>query len=174
MHRRDGEGEWAADRALDRRATALERAALYLSKMPVAVAGQSGHATTFRAASALVWGFDLEPEEALPLLQQWNQAASRRGRSAICATSCAVPSPRRTRVGSGGTCSTRSASASLIVIGPAALARGKASLSSLLEREERAERRRRREGREKVWVKPYGGVRGNITTNPGGVRRSRR
>ncbi|WP_157211155.1 hypothetical protein [Verrucomicrobium spinosum] len=73
MHRRDGEGEWAADRALDRRATALERAALYLSKMPVAVAGQSGHATTFRAASALVWGFDLEPEEALPLLQQWNQ-----------------------------------------------------------------------------------------------------
>lgn len=53
--------------------SALDRAALYLSKMPVAVSGQSGHATTFKAASALVWGFDLDPEEALPLLMQWNQ-----------------------------------------------------------------------------------------------------
>ncbi|WP_050030978.1 hypothetical protein [Verrucomicrobium sp. BvORR034] len=75
MHRQDGEGEWAADRAMDRdrRMSALDRAALYLSKMPVAVSGQSGHATTFKAASALVWGFDLDPEESLPLLLQWNQ-----------------------------------------------------------------------------------------------------
>jgi hypothetical protein len=73
MRLRDGQGEWAADRAMDRRMSALDRAAAYLGRMPVAVSGQSGHAATFKAASALVWGFDLDPEEALPLLMQWNQ-----------------------------------------------------------------------------------------------------
>ncbi len=53
--------------------TVPERASAYLAKMPVAVAGQGGHAAAFEAAAVLVKGFGLSPEEALPLLQQWNQ-----------------------------------------------------------------------------------------------------
>lgn len=47
---------------------ALERAGRYLEKMPGAVSGSGGHATTFKAACVLVRGFGLEPEAALRLL----------------------------------------------------------------------------------------------------------
>jgi P4 family phage/plasmid primase-like protien len=48
------------------------RARAYLDKVPPAVSGQGGHDQTFTAACALVLGFDLSVEDALPLLQQWN------------------------------------------------------------------------------------------------------
>ena len=49
--------------------TTFERASAYLAKMSVAVAGPSGDRATFAAAQALVRGFSLSVEEALPLLR---------------------------------------------------------------------------------------------------------
>ncbi len=46
----------------------LERARLYLERMPGAISGSQGHATTFRAAVAMVRGFALDPDDALHLL----------------------------------------------------------------------------------------------------------
>jgi hypothetical protein len=46
----------------------LDRARRYLEKMPGAISGSGGHATTFRAAVAMVRGFALDPDEALRLL----------------------------------------------------------------------------------------------------------
>lgn len=56
-----------ADRtdSYDRR---LERARRYLAKMPGAISGSGGHATTFAAAVAMVRGFALEPDDALRML----------------------------------------------------------------------------------------------------------
>lgn len=51
----------------------IERARRYLSKCPPAIAGQSGHNTTFKMASALVNGFRLDVVTALELLREWNQ-----------------------------------------------------------------------------------------------------
>lgn len=42
----------------------IRRAKAYLASLPPAISGQNGHAAAYRAASALVWGFALEPEEA--------------------------------------------------------------------------------------------------------------
>ena len=53
--------------------TTVERASAYLAKMPVAVSGQGGDFATFAAAQALVKGFSLSVEEALPLLLAWNR-----------------------------------------------------------------------------------------------------
>lgn len=50
----------------------LERARRYLARLPVAVSGQGGHKTTFRAACALVQGFALAEADALSLLREWN------------------------------------------------------------------------------------------------------
>jgi P4 family phage/plasmid primase-like protien len=61
-------GKYAVDRELVR-----QRARAYLDKVPSAVSGQGGHDRTFAAACALVLGFDLTVEEALPLLGQWNE-----------------------------------------------------------------------------------------------------
>lgn len=46
----------------------LQRASKYLEKMPGAISGSGGHATTFKAACVLVRGFGLEPDDALALL----------------------------------------------------------------------------------------------------------
>ena len=54
--------------------TVLERADAYLAKMPVSISRQRGHDAAFRAAVALVRGFDLSEQEALPLLSRWNDA----------------------------------------------------------------------------------------------------
>ena len=52
----------------------IERASAYLAKMPPAISGQGGDRATFAAAVALVKGFGLSTEEALPLLLHWNHA----------------------------------------------------------------------------------------------------
>ena len=53
--------------------TTVERASAYLAKMPVAVSGQGGDFATFAAAQALVKGFSLSVDKALPLLLAWNK-----------------------------------------------------------------------------------------------------
>lgn len=52
----------------------IQRATNYLAALPPAVSGQNGHSATFRAACTAVLGFDLSPEEAFPLLSEWNQS----------------------------------------------------------------------------------------------------
>jgi replicative DNA helicase len=53
---------------------AVESKALaFLETLPPAVAGDGGHDRTFHAASVLVQGFAMTPEQALPLLRQYNQ-----------------------------------------------------------------------------------------------------
>lgn len=44
----------------------------YISKVPPSVAGDNGHAQTFKVAQALINGFCLSTNEALPYLQQYN------------------------------------------------------------------------------------------------------
>lgn len=51
----------------------IRRARAYLEKVDPAISGQGGHNTTFRAACALILGFDLSPEEAYPLLAEYNE-----------------------------------------------------------------------------------------------------
>ncbi|WP_294401777.1 phage/plasmid primase, P4 family [Prosthecobacter sp.] len=50
----------------------LERAEAYLDKMPVSVSGNGGDDALFDAATALVRGFNLNVQAALPLLAKWN------------------------------------------------------------------------------------------------------
>ena len=52
--------------------TTLERAALWLAKVPPAVSGQNGHSTTYTAAVGLVHGFQLGYGDAMTLLSEWN------------------------------------------------------------------------------------------------------
>jgi hypothetical protein len=56
---------WNTNDDLARR---IERASKYLAAIPGAISGSGGHATTFRAALALVRGFALPEDEALRLL----------------------------------------------------------------------------------------------------------
>lgn len=53
--------------------TQQERAARYLARLPVAIAGQGGHAATFAAACRLV-EFGLAEAEAWSVLEAWNQS----------------------------------------------------------------------------------------------------
>ncbi|HWB02137.1 MAG TPA: toprim domain-containing protein [Verrucomicrobiales bacterium] len=50
----------------------VERARRYLAKTPPAISGSGGDGATYRIAVALVKGFDLGTERALPLLREWN------------------------------------------------------------------------------------------------------
>lgn len=52
--------------------TIVERARLLIAKSPPAISGQGGHGATYRVACALVWGFGLEPDEAFPLMLEYN------------------------------------------------------------------------------------------------------
>ena len=52
---------------------AAHRARNYLSKFPPAIEGEGGDRQTFIAACYLVRNFGLEPPEALPVLQEWNE-----------------------------------------------------------------------------------------------------
>ncbi len=52
--------------------TIIERARLLIDKCPAAIAGQGGHSACYRVACALVWGFGLEPDEAIGLMQEYN------------------------------------------------------------------------------------------------------
>ena len=49
------------------------RARDYLATMPPAISGQGGHDQTFDAARKLIHGFGLTPEQALPLLHEYNR-----------------------------------------------------------------------------------------------------
>lgn len=51
----------------------VERARRYISKIPGAIAGQGGHATTFHVACVLVLGFGLSVDTAIPILAEWNE-----------------------------------------------------------------------------------------------------
>jgi hypothetical protein len=51
----------------------LERARAYLARMPHSVEGQGGDRHAFKAALALTKGFALSPDEAYPLLADWNK-----------------------------------------------------------------------------------------------------
>lgn len=46
----------------------LRRASAYLARIPAAVSGSGGHNQTYTAATAMVHGFELDPEAALDLL----------------------------------------------------------------------------------------------------------
>lgn len=50
-----------------------ERARRYVGKMPAAVSGGGGHNATFHVACVLVQGFGLSPEQAFPLIAEFNQ-----------------------------------------------------------------------------------------------------
>jgi hypothetical protein len=49
-----------------------ERIERYVDACPAAIAGQSGHTTTFKLAIALVQGFGLNEALALPFLRRYN------------------------------------------------------------------------------------------------------
>jgi len=57
----------------DKRSAVQARAREYLAKIPPAVAGNHGHDQTFHAACVLAQGFALSVEEAMPLLEEYNQ-----------------------------------------------------------------------------------------------------
>lgn len=52
----------------------ITRASQYLSKMPPAIAGQSGHNRTYHAAMILIDGFGLSVEDALSPMMTWNMS----------------------------------------------------------------------------------------------------
>lgn len=54
------------------RPTILERASKYVAAMPPAVAGSGGHNAAFTAACALVKGFALTPDQARPIMEEFN------------------------------------------------------------------------------------------------------
>ncbi len=54
--------------------TTLDRAALWLAKVPPAISGSGGHNTTYTAAVGLVHGFGLSHVDSLTLLEGWNKS----------------------------------------------------------------------------------------------------
>jgi P4 family phage/plasmid primase-like protien len=50
-----------------------DRAARYIAKIPGAISGQGGHDQTFHVACVLVLGFALTPDQAYPLLVEYNE-----------------------------------------------------------------------------------------------------
>lgn len=54
-------------------AAKLKRAKAYLDAIPGAVAGEGGHSQTFSAACAIGPGFDLDPDDAYKLLEEYNE-----------------------------------------------------------------------------------------------------
>jgi hypothetical protein len=52
--------------------TIIERARACVATRPAAIEGQGGNATTFGVASLLVWGFALQPSEALGVMMEYN------------------------------------------------------------------------------------------------------
>jgi hypothetical protein len=50
----------------------ITRARAYISRMDPAISGAGGHDATFKVAVSLVKGFDLAPEQALGLMEEWN------------------------------------------------------------------------------------------------------
>jgi hypothetical protein len=52
--------------------TTVVRAQRYVARMPAAVSGQGGHQATWAVAQVLLRGFALSPDEARPLMQEYN------------------------------------------------------------------------------------------------------
>lgn len=52
--------------------TLVERARRLMAACPPAISGEGGHGATFRVACSLVWGFGFSPEEAMPLMMEYN------------------------------------------------------------------------------------------------------
>jgi hypothetical protein len=50
-----------------------DRIERFVDRCAPAISGSNGHDTTFQVALALVRGFDLSPDYALPFLQRYNQ-----------------------------------------------------------------------------------------------------
>ena len=50
----------------------IARARAYVAKMPPAVAGQHGHDATFKVALALIHGFGLSEEDAMPIMEEYS------------------------------------------------------------------------------------------------------
>ena len=53
--------------------TVEEQARKYLAAIPPAISGSGGHSQTLIAARALVRGFKMSTQQAMPLLKEWNQ-----------------------------------------------------------------------------------------------------
>jgi hypothetical protein len=45
----------------------------FVENYPAAISGSGGQRTTFKLALALVWGFELTPDDAMPFLRKYNQ-----------------------------------------------------------------------------------------------------
>lgn len=56
--------------------TIVERARRCVATRPPAIAGAGGHAATFGVACLLVHGFGLSPDEAMPLMEEYNATCS--------------------------------------------------------------------------------------------------
>ncbi|MFK5920931.1 MAG: hypothetical protein QM496_02025 [Verrucomicrobiota bacterium] len=54
------------------RPTISERARMYVAAMPPAISGSGGHNATFAAACALVKGFHLSVDQAMPMMEDFN------------------------------------------------------------------------------------------------------
>jgi len=76
---REGRGGADEGRALSagELSQAEQRARAYLAKLDPAVEGRGGDKQTFKAACYLVVDFGLSPEQALPLLVEWNRTHCR-------------------------------------------------------------------------------------------------
>ena len=61
-------------RSADDEHKVAERAAKYISRMPVAISGQGGDNATFKVACRLILGFDLDQETAFEVISEWNLA----------------------------------------------------------------------------------------------------
>lgn len=69
--------EWARaarDNGPARSASALDRARRYIAAIPPAVSGRHGDTATFRVCCRLVRGFDLDDDDAIAVLADWNRA----------------------------------------------------------------------------------------------------
>jgi hypothetical protein len=51
----------------------IDRARRYVDRMPPAINGSGGHNATFHVACVLVQGFGLSPDQALPLMREFNK-----------------------------------------------------------------------------------------------------
>jgi len=61
-----------ASRIAPMKPTRSERAKRYLANMPIAIAGQGGNTATFNACVIAAVGFDLDDEQSLSALADWN------------------------------------------------------------------------------------------------------
>lgn len=54
-------------------ASVIDRARKYITRLPQAISGNSGHNAAFRAACVLILGFGLSIDDAMRLMREWNE-----------------------------------------------------------------------------------------------------